>query len=75
MHFKRPARFGGNHIAARTFKEKKNNSNKNESFFPPNFNVYINLDNGKRVRARNKWQRRPISLEEKHENNITAVRK
>ena len=55
MHFKRPARFGGNHKAARTFKEKKkNNSNKNESFFPPNFNVYINLDNGKRVRARNK---------------------
>ena len=35
-------------------RKKKNNSNKNESFFPPNFNVYINLDNGKRVRARNK---------------------
>ena len=29
-----PACFGGNHMAARTFKEKKkNNSNENESFF------------------------------------------
>ena len=42
-------------MAARTFKEKKNNnSNENESFFPPDFNVYIKLDNRERVRARNK---------------------
>ena len=27
---------------------------KNESFFPQNFNVYINLDNRQRARARNK---------------------
>ena len=60
-------------MAARNFREKKNN--KNESFFPLNFIVYINLDNGERGRARNKYQRRPISLEEKHENYIAAVRK
>ena len=55
-----------NHMAARTCREKKN-----KSFFPP---VYINLDNRERARARNKQQRRPISLEEKHENYIAAVR-
>ena len=32
-------------MAARTFREKK-------SFFPLNFNVYINLDNRERARAR-----------------------
>ena len=37
-----------NHMATRTFKEKKN-----KSFFPLNFNVHINLDNTKRARARN----------------------
>ena len=33
-----------NHMAARGFGDKKNNK-KNDSFFPLNFKVYINLDN------------------------------
>ena len=63
-----------NHIAADTFREEKKKKKK-ESFFPLNFNVYINLDNRERARKKNKWQRRPISLEEKHENYIATVRK
>ena len=39
-----------NHKAAWTFGEKKK---KQESFFLLNFNVYINLDNRERARARN----------------------
>ena len=34
-----------NHVAARSFGDKKKNNKKNESFFPLNFKVYINLDN------------------------------
>ena len=44
--------------------------------FPPklNFNVYIDINNSERARARDK--KRPISLDlEKHENSIAAVRK
>ena len=48
---------------------------KNESFFPLNFNVYINLDNKERARAKKTQQWRPISLEEKHESYIAAVTK
>ena len=48
---------------------------KNESFFPLNFNVYINLDNREGARARKKYKLRPIWLEEKHENYIAAVKK
>ena len=33
------------------------------------------MDNREKARARDKKQRRPISLEEKHENFIAAVRK
>ena len=39
-----------------------------DSFFRPNFNVYIKVDKRERARARDKKQRRPISLEEKREN-------
>ena len=38
-----------NYMAARTFREKRN-----ESFFPLNFNIFINLDNRERDRATNK---------------------
>ena len=41
-------------MAAQTFREEKTNNKKNESFFPLNFNVYINLDNRERARTRNK---------------------
>ena len=57
-------------MGARTFREKK----KTESFFPQNLNVYINLDNRERARRRNKQQRKPNSLEEKHENDIAVLR-
>ena len=35
----------------------------------------MDVDNRERVTARDKTQRTPISLEEKHENFIAAVRK
>ena len=41
-------------MAARTYREKNNKNNKDESFFTLNFNVYINVDNREKVRARNK---------------------
>ena len=58
------ARFSAvNRIATRTLKDKSNNS-KVDSFFLLNFNVYLDLDNIERARARDKKERRPISLEE-----------
>ena len=62
-----------NRKASRAFRDK-NNNNKADSFFRLNFNVYIDVDNGERARARDKKHRRPISLKEKHENFIVAVR-
>ena len=57
-------------------REKNNNNNKKaESFVRLNFTVYINVDNQERAKARNTQQRRPISLEEKHQNFTAAVRK
>ena len=50
-----------NHMVALTFRERER---KKESFFPLNFNIFINLDNREKARARNKEQRRPISLED-----------
>ena len=63
-------------MATGTFTQKKyNNKNKADYFFRLNFNVYINVDKRERARARDKKQRRPISLEEKRENFIAVVRK
>ena len=42
-----------NPMAIRTFREKKNNI-KAESFFRPNFTVYINVDNRERANKGNK---------------------
>ena len=36
-------------MAARTYREKKNNNKKAEPFFQLNFNVYINVDKGKKL--------------------------
>ena len=44
-------------MAARTFREKKQQQQQQqqtESFFPPNFNVFIDLENRERARAKNK---------------------
>ena len=49
-------------MATRTFREK--NNNKVESFFRQDFNVFIDVDNGERGRARDNKQRRIISSEE-----------
>ena len=48
---------------------------KADSFFQLNLNAYIDMDNRGRVRARDKDQRWPISLDKKHNNFIAAVRK
>ena len=45
-----------------------------ESFFRLNCSVYINVENRERASQGDKKQRRPISLEENHENFIAAVR-
>ena len=74
LHFKHTRVLALNRIASQTFRDKNNNS-KSDSFFPLNLNVYIDMDNRERARARDKKQRRPISLEEKHENFIAALRK
>ena len=55
--------------------EIKTTTTKADSFFRLNFNVYIDVDNKQRGRAKDKNQRRPISLEEKHNTFIAAVRK
>ena len=47
-------------ITTHTFREKKKN-NKADSFFQVHFNVYIDVYNRERARARDKKQRRPIS--------------
>ena len=56
MHFKHLARFGGKSHGRPDLHGEKNNNNNNkaESFFGLNFNVYINVDNREKVRARNK---------------------
>ena len=43
-------------MAARTFREKKQQKQQqqNGSFFPPNFNVFIDLENRERARAEKK---------------------
>ena len=57
--------------------EIKTTTTKADSFCRLTFNVYIDLDNVNRQRAiaKDKNQRRPISLEEKHNTFIAAVRK
>ena len=75
LHFKQPCVSAVNRIASRPFRDKNNNNNKSDSFFQLNFNVFINVDNRERARARDKHQRIPISLEEKHKKFIAAVRK
>ena len=62
LHFKQPRLFAVNRMATRTFREK--NNNKVESFFRRDFNVFIDVDNRERGRARDNKQRRIISLDE-----------
>ena len=61
-------------MATRTLREKKSTTKASLSFHY-NFNVYITVEKRERARARYKKQQRLISLEEKHENFIAAVRK
>ena len=78
MHFKDPRVSAVNYMATRTFREKKYNNNKADSSFRLNFNVYIDvkwITEKELEREIKKTQRRPISLEEKRENFIAAVRK
>ena len=68
MHFKHPRLFAVNPIVSLTFRDK-NNNNKADSLFRLNFNVYIDVQwLTEKELERDKKQRRPISLEEKHKN-------
>ena len=60
-------------MAARTLRKKKQQQSR--VFFDVIFDVYTHVDNRERARASDWKQRRRISLEEKHENSIAAVRK
>ena len=60
-------------MAARTFIEKKQQQSR--VFFDIIFDVYTHVGNRERARASDCKQRRRISLQEKHENVIAAVRK
>ena len=67
MHFTHPRVIAVNRIASMTFRDK-NNNNKADSLFRLNFNVYIDVQWAtEKGLERDKKQRRPISLEEKHE--------
>ena len=59
-------------MATRTFREEKNSNNKAGSFFRLDFNVYTDVDNRERARARDKTNEKK---KKKHENFIAAVRK
>ena len=60
-------------MAARTFREKKQQQSR--VFFDIIFDVYTHVGNRERVRASDCRQRRRISLQQKNENVIAAVRK
>ena len=60
-------------MATRTFREEKTSNNKADSFFRLDFNVYTDVDNRERARAKDKKTRE--KKKEKHENFIAAVRK
>ena len=64
-------------MAARTFREREKKKKKKQGrvFFDVTFDIYTHVDNRERARAINWKQRRRISLEEKHENFIAALRK
>ena len=59
--------------ARRAFREKRQQQSR--VFFRLSFNVYTDLDNRERPRARDKKQRRRILLEKQHENFISLVGK
>ena len=61
-------------MAARTFRETEKKK-QSRVFFDDIFYVYTYVDNSERPRASYWRQRRRISMEEKHENFIAAVRK
>ena len=64
-------------MVTRTFRESEKTTTKPVSFlfFRSNFIAYTDVDNRERARASDKKQRRRISLEEKHETFVAAVRK
>ena len=66
------ARFGDKLRSHPGFQRQKNN-NKADSFFQLNFNVYIDVDNKERARAKDKKQiikRRPIQIRWKNDVKI-----
>ena len=65
--------FGRKTHGRRTFREKKQQQSR--VFFDIIFDVYTHVGNRERVRASDCRQRRRISLQQKNENVIAAVRK
>ena len=63
-----------NRIVSRTFRDE-NNNNKADSFFRLNFNVYIDVDNRERARARDKNTKETNFVgKKKHGHFIAEVR-
>ena len=73
LHVKHPHVSAVNRLATRTFREEKTSNNKAGSFFRLDFNVYTDVDNRERARAKDKKTRE--KKKEEHENFIAAVRK
>ena len=72
LHVKHPHVSAVNRLATRTFREEKTSNNKAGSFFRLDFNVYTDVDNRERAKARDKTNEKK---KEKQENFIAAVRK
>ena len=68
-----PVRFGGKSHGHSDVREKKQQQCR--EFILIKFNLYTDIDDRERARARDKKERRRISLEEQHSNFIAAVRK
>ena len=64
-HFKYPSVSAVNREATWTLRDKHYNNNNAGLLFRLNYSVYIDVDNRERAKARDKEQRRPISLEKK----------
>ena len=61
LHFNYPRVFAVNRIATRNFSDQ-NNNNKADSFSRLNFNVYVDVDNREKARARDKRQSSNVKI-------------
>ena len=71
--FQVPARFGGKSHGRPDLKREKITT-RPIPFFQLNFNVYSDVDDREKAEGRDKVQKRRLSLKEKHEDVLLAVR-